>query len=220
MTKPRRSGPLVCLVTDAGPLINLGRIDQLDLLLETGAPVIIPDAVYAEARRNLIALSGQDIDEWMQAHKSADPSQVDPIRIEVTERYMAAQEAVLARIAQRVPKNIGEECAVDLVRDKMERVAPGAGVIVLICDDQKAKRFLPLGEGTKQIAILSTTRYLQDLEDASRIVSSRDLLLQMEAKGAVLPDRRFWGRGEQLASMVVQRAASKRKRSVEGTGDA
>ncbi|HVC61940.1 MAG TPA: hypothetical protein VND19_16465 [Acetobacteraceae bacterium] len=56
------------LIVDAGPLITLAAAASLDYLLYVNGPVIIPDAVFFEATRDVARLGAGTIVEWVNAN--------------------------------------------------------------------------------------------------------------------------------------------------------
>jgi hypothetical protein len=77
MAAPRIS----LFVLDTGPLITLAAAESLDYLLYPNVPVVIPDAVFYEATRDIARLGAQSILDWVKAHHTQ-------VEIAVTNAYI------------------------------------------------------------------------------------------------------------------------------------
>lgn len=167
------------IVTDAPPLITLAAAKSLDYLLYPGLPVIIPDAVYYEAAGFAGKLGAQEIIDWQHAHE-------DMVRIESTRAFV--QAVTLANVAGgRLPRDLGERAAVELIRDyplaDQERA-------LLLSDDRDVERVRVLDPD--RLILLTTWDYLRQLEQAQRIQSADVVMEAVRAAGRNPPSRDIW----------------------------
>ena len=94
-------------VFDTGPLNTLAAADSLDYLLYPNVQVVIPDAVFYEATRDIGKLGAQSIIEWVQAnHKK--------IELAPTKAYLAFEAARNEDPKFRM-SNLGEQAAVEVI---------------------------------------------------------------------------------------------------------
>jgi hypothetical protein len=96
------------IVTDTPPLITLAAAQRLDYLLYPTLPVIIPDAVFYEATRQIDRLKAQEIIEWQRGRHTA-------VLIEPTEAFKNELQR-LALQGGHLEKDLGERAAVEIIR--------------------------------------------------------------------------------------------------------
>lgn len=146
------------IVTDAPPLITLAAANSLDYLLYPALPVIIPDAVYYEAAGYAGKLAAQEIIDWQHAHE-------DTVHIESTHAFVNA--VTLVNVAGRLPRDLGEQAAVELIRSYPLADHERA---LLLSDDRDVRRLMVLDPD--RLILLTTWDYLRQLEQAQRIQSA------------------------------------------------
>jgi predicted nucleic acid-binding protein len=116
------------IIVDASPLITLAAGGSLDYLLLPDIPLIIPDAVFYEATAAADRLGAVEILDWYRAH-------VDRVRVEPTQ---ALRNALLL---PDTPRNLGEQAALEVVRESAFLGADGDRALILT-DDRDAQRLL------------------------------------------------------------------------------
>lgn len=67
------------VVADAGPLIALAKLQQLDLLLKLFSKIHIPDAVFVEATQNQTRSDARSIRSFTTKHLMLTPASTDPL---------------------------------------------------------------------------------------------------------------------------------------------
>lgn len=97
------------IVLDMSPLITLAAAERLDYLLYPELPVIIPDAVFYEATRQIDRLGAQEILAWHHDRQ-------EKVRIEPTEAFKN-EVARLTVQGGRMTRDLGERAAVEVIRN-------------------------------------------------------------------------------------------------------
>lgn len=162
------------VIVDASPLITLAAAGSLDYLLYPGIPLVIPDAVFFEAAAD--RLGAQEILDWYRSH-------TDKVRVEPTETLRNAL------LLPRIPRDLGEQAALEVVRETTFLDRPGNRALIL-SDDRDAERLL--APEASRVIVMTTWDYLQCLEDAQRIQSADATLQAVEALGRNAPRRSVW----------------------------
>ncbi len=189
------------IVTDAPPLITLAAAQSLDYLLYPGLPVLIPDAVFYEAAGFAGKLGAQEIIDWQRAHE-------DAVQIESTHAF--ADAITLASAAgRRLPRDLGERAAVELIRDyplaEHERA-------LLLSDDRDVERMMVVDPD--RLILLTTWDYLRQLEQAQRIQSADAVVEAVRAAGRNPPTRGIWDQHDpeirDAVRAVIERAHRER----------
>jgi hypothetical protein len=169
------------IVTDVPPLITLAAAQRLDYLLYPQLPVVIPDAVFYEATRQIDKLGAQEIIDWRRAHMEA-------VRIEPTATLENEFER-LTRQGGRMQKDLGERAAVETIRNyplaESERV-------ILLSDDRDVERIVVIDP--QKVILLTTRDYLRQLEEAQRIQSADAVFEAAREKGRHPPTHELWSR--------------------------
>lgn len=147
------------VVTDAPPLITLAAAQCLDYLLYPDLSVVIPDAVFYEATRQIDKLGAQEIIDRQRAQNAK-------VQLEPTETFKNELERLI-RVGGRMARDLGERAAIEIVRNfplaEEERA-------VLLSDDRDVDRVVVIDP--QKIILLTTWDYLRQLEEARRIQSA------------------------------------------------
>jgi hypothetical protein len=168
------------IVTDAPPLITLAAARSLDYLLYPELPIVIPDAVFYEATNASGKLGAQEILDWYRAHMPV-------VRIEPTEAFQNAT-ALLALQGGRLPRDLGERAAVELIRNYPLADTERA---LLLSDDRDLDRVVVVDP--QKLILLTTWDYLRQLEEAQRIQSAEAVFEAVREAGRHPPTRDLWG---------------------------
>ena len=148
-------------VLDTSPLITLAAADCLDYLLYPNVPVVIPDAVFYEATRDVAKLGAQSILNWVQEHHTR-------IEIAVTNAYINFDAARTVN-PQAYEPNLGERAAVEVIEEPTR--LQGEERAILLCEETAVTRRLVVRE-RERIIELSTMDFLKLLEAEQRIQSA------------------------------------------------
>jgi hypothetical protein len=170
------------IVTDASPLIILAAAEALHCLLLPELPVIVPDAVFYEATNATDKVGALHLLDWYRANRSY-------LRVEPTETL----EREITRMAgdgRPFGRDIGERAALECVRREPELGEQGA-IALLLSDDKDAVR---LFGDPDMVAVLTTSDYLRQLEDARRIQSADQVLQAARQAGLNPSSRDVWSR--------------------------
>lgn len=157
MTAPRVS----LFVLDTGPLITLAAAASLDYLLYPNVPVVIPDAVFYEATRDIAKLGAQSILDWVKAHHTQ-------IEIAVTNAYINF-DAARSVNPQAYEPHLGEQAAVEVIEEPAR--LQGDERAILLCEETAVTRRVIVRE-RERIIELSTMDFLKLLEGEQRIQSA------------------------------------------------
>jgi len=167
------------LIVDAGPLITLAAAASLDYLLYVDGPVVIPDAVFFEATRDIARLGAAAIVEWTNAN-------LDRVHIAPTNAFAAFARDYEAGLIER-ELDLGERAAIEYARHHVH-LEPNERA-VLLSEDRKAAG-LRLTQGEASRAIIITMRdFLRILEQIGRI-NSVDAVYAAAAEAGRTPSRR------------------------------
>lgn len=148
-------------VVDTGPLIILAAAESLDCLLYPAIDVIVPDAVFYEATRDIGKLGAQEIVGWVKAHR-------DRIELAVTNAFVNFEAAREVNPRAREP-NLGERAAVEVIEEP-GRLSGGERAI-LLCEETAVTRRISIRERDRLVE-LSTMDFLRLLEQERRIQSA------------------------------------------------
>jgi hypothetical protein len=185
------------IVTDAPPLITLAAARSLDYLLYPELPVVIPDAVFYEATNASGKLGAQEILDWYRAHMAV-------VRIEPTEAFQNAT-ALLALQGGRLPRDLGERAAVELIRNYPLAETERA---LLLSDDRDLDRVVVVDP--QKLILLTTWDYLRQLEEAQRIQSAEAVFEAVREAGRHPPTRDLWSQHDpeiqDAVRAVIERA--------------
>ena len=157
MTVPRVS----LFILDTGPLITLAAADKLDYLLYPNVPVVIPDAVFYEATRDIAKLGAQSILDWVKAHHTQ-------VEIAVTNTYVNFDAARSVNPRAYEP-HLAEHAAVEIIEEPTR--LQGDDRAVLLCEESAVTRRVIVRE-RERIIELSTMDFLRILEAEQRIQSA------------------------------------------------
>ena len=168
------------IVTDAPPLITLAAAQSLDYLLYPLLPVIIPDAVFHEAKHAAGKLGAQAIVDWYRAH-------TDQVRVEPTNIF--GEEMILRETmpGRKPARDVGERAAMEIIRNYP--LADDARAL-LLSDDSDAARLLVFEP--ERTILLTTWDYLRQLEEAQRIQSADAVMEAVRQAGRNPPRRDLW----------------------------
>lgn len=168
MAEPR----IVLFVVDTGPLITLAAADSLDYLLFPRASVVIPDAVFYEATRDIGKLGAQEIVAWVQTHNR-------DIELAATHAYVNFEAARLANPNAHEP-NLGVRAAIEVIEEP-SRLEDGERAL-LLCEETAVTRRIVVRERERLIE-LSTMDFLKVLESEQRIQSADAVFARALAAG-------------------------------------
>ena len=167
------SPPRVALfVVDTGPLITLAAAETLDYLLYPNVDLIVPDAVFYEATRDVGKLGAQEILDWVRTNRS---------RIEIAVTHTFANFLALREVSPRAREpNLGERAAIEVIDDP-SRLGDGERA-VLLCEETAITRRV-IVRGRSRIVEISTMDFLTILESERRIQSAEAVFERALAAG-------------------------------------
>jgi hypothetical protein len=187
------------IVADVSPLITLAAAQRLDYLLYPDLPVIVPDAVFYEATRQIDKLGTQEILEWQRANSAR-------VRIEPTEALKNEFDR-LARQGGRMVKDLGERAAVEAIRNHPLAEDERA---ILLSDDRDVDRIVVIDP--ERIILLTTWDYLRQLEEAQRIQSADAVFEAARERGRHPPARELWSQHDPEIREAVRAAIERAHR--------
>jgi len=196
------SAPRVSLfVVDTGPLITLAAADSLDYLLFPNVPVVIPDAVFYEATRDVGKLGAQSVINWVKAHHAE-------IEIAVTEIYTIYDAARQVNPAVRMP-HMGEQAAIEVIEEPGR--LQGDDVAILLCEEAAITRRITINQ-PDSIVEMTTMDLLRALEREQRI-NSADAVFERAEKSGRSPSRieKFGDHDPEIRDAVRETLASLQK---------
>jgi hypothetical protein len=168
MSPPR----IALVVVDTGPLITLAAAETLDYLLYPNVDLIVPDAVFYEATRDVGKLGAQEILDWVRTHRG---------RIEIAVTHTFANFLALREVNPRAREpNLGERAAVEVIDDPT-RLGEGERA-VLLCEESAITRRVVVRE-RRRIVEISTMDFLTILESERRIQSAEAVFERALAAG-------------------------------------
>ena len=157
------------IVSDTSPLITLALAESLDLLLQPGVPISIPDAVYVEATRIRSAAGASVIVDWLNTHRVR--AQIAPTEVGIDQ---------IRRLEEgRSIRGLGEAAAIETL-DRFLDADLDARALLLFEDSDVLRRRAVVDE---RIGLLSTGDFLRALEEAGLIQSSDQILNVASAAG-------------------------------------
>ncbi len=190
---------VVIIVADAPPLITLAAAQRLDCLLYPELSVLIPDAVFYEATRQIDKLGAQEIIDWQRAHHSV-------VQIEPTEVFKNELQRLI-RQGGRLERDLGERAAVEIIRNyplaEKERA-------ILLSDDRDVDRVIVIDP--RRIILLTTWDYLRQLEEAGRIQSADAVFEAARQRGRHPPVLDIWSQHDPEVRQAVQAALARAHR--------
>lgn len=148
-------------VFDTGPLITLAAASSLDYLLYPNVTVVIPDAVFYEATREIGKLGAQPIIDWVKSNH-------DKVELAVTRAFIAFQAAHDIDPTFRMT-NLGEQAAVEVIEEPA-RLRDNE-LAVLLCEETAILKRIRVNEPEKIVEV-STMDFLKVLEKYQRIQSA------------------------------------------------
>jgi hypothetical protein len=148
-------------VLDTGPLITLAAADSLDYLVYPDVTVVIPDAVFYEATRDIAKLGAQSIIDWVKANHAR-------IEIAVTNAYLNFEAAREVNPVAYEP-NLGERAAVEVIEEPTR--LQNDEKAVLLCEETAVTRRIVVRDRAR-IVELTTMDFLRLLEEEKRIQSA------------------------------------------------
>jgi hypothetical protein len=168
MSPPR----IALFVVDTGPLITLAAAETLDYLLYPNVDLIIPDAVFYEATRDVGKLGAQEILDWVRTNRS---------RIEIAVTHAFTNFLAVREVNPRAREpNLGERAAVEVIDDPT-RLGEGERA-VLLCEETAITRRVVVRERSRIVEI-STMDFLTILESERRIQSAEAVFERALAAG-------------------------------------
>jgi hypothetical protein len=189
------------IVTDTPPLITLAAAQRLDYLLYPALPVIIPDAVFYEATRQIDRLGAQEIVEWQRGRHTA-------VLIEPTEAFKNELQR-LALQGGHLEKDLGERAAVEIIFPLAEHERA-----ILLSDDRDVNRVVVIDP--QKIILLTTWDYLRQLEEARRIQSADAVFEAARERGRHPPAVDIWSQHDpeirDAVRAAIERAHSRPRR--------
>ena len=189
-------------VLDTGPLITLAAADSLDYLLYPNIAVVIPDAVFYEATRDIARLGAQSIIDWVKAHHAR-------IEIAVTNAYLKFDAARETNPRAYEP-NLGERAALEVVEEPGR--LQGDERAILLCGETAVTRRIVVREREKIIE-LTTMDFLKLLEEERRLQSADAVFARALAAGRT-PSRieKFAGHDPSIRDAVRETLRTARER--------
>lgn len=168
MSRPR----IALFVVDTGPLITLAAAETLDYLLYPNVDLIVPDAVFYEATRDVGKLGAQEILDWVRHNRP---------RIEIAVTHAFTNFLALREINPRAREpNLGERAAIEVIDDP-SRLGEGERA-VLLCEETAVTRRVVVRERSRIVEI-STMDFLTILESERRIQSAEAVFERALAAG-------------------------------------
>jgi hypothetical protein len=167
------------LIVDAGPLITLAAAASLDYLLYVNGPVIIPDAVFFEATRDVVRLGAGTIVEWVNAN-------LDRVHIAPTNAFTAFARDYEAGLTER-ELDLGERAAIEYARHHIH-LEPDERA-VLLSEDRKVTGLRIAREESPRAIIITMRDFLLELERIGRI-NSADAVYDAVVAAGRTPSRR------------------------------
>jgi hypothetical protein len=165
-------------VVDTGPLITLAAADALDYLLYPSVDVVIPDAVFYEATRDVGKLGAPEIVSWMKANHMR-------VELAVTNAFVIFEAAREANPTIRQP-NLGEQAAIEVIEEPARLQGDERGI--LLCEETAVMRRVRVLDRERIIEI-STMDFLRVLESERRIQSA-DAVFERALAAGRSPARR------------------------------
>ena len=159
-------------IIDTGPLITLALAESLDYLLIPDAQIIIPDAVFYEATRDISKLGAQEIIDWIK-------SNFERIELAATQTYINYSALLTVNPGAR-EAGLGERAAVEVI-DEPGRLT-GEQRAILLCEETNVLRRIIVRERDR-IVELSTLDFLKELESHGRINSAAETFNRAFIKG-------------------------------------
>jgi hypothetical protein len=167
----------IILLPDAGPLITLAYADALDLLLQPGWTVQVPDMVLHELTRSRTPTS-EKIQRWQQDTGTA-----------VVATRTFDEHCRLAQLSERAPRSHGlGERAIQEIAQAMASISPEPVLIVLFEDHKLARRSFVLPAACLK---MTTRALLSFLETSGRLASAEDVASRAVAAGRLFSRLRF-----------------------------
>ncbi len=165
------------VVTDASPLTTLAAAASLDYLPLPDAPLLIPDAVFHEATA---AAGRPGAQETLDRCRAADGR----VRVEPAEAFPSAVAA------PRLPRDLGERAALEVVRESRALPAAPGSRAILLADDRDLERLV--APDPARVVLLRTWEFPRQLEAARRIQSADATIAAARCPGRNPSTRSLW----------------------------
>lgn len=154
------------IVTDASPLITLAIADALDTLLLPGVKVIIPDMVNFEVIRHINKPGSRELLNWVNSHQFRE--------VFVGSTETSNEFTILHELNPSVKsKNRGEQAAAEILERELEN---GVDAAIFLFEDSDIKKANFLIRLPDNVLIMSTSTFLDGLEQSNRIASADEIL--------------------------------------------
>jgi hypothetical protein len=166
--------PIDLVISDAGPLITLAVVGQLELLDLFQRPIVIPDVVQAECLSDRSKLGYPELVDWFDRKGNS----LTIVETSVMKQYHEGLQQ--DRRDYAALKNLGEK-AVSEVIAVLKANDPTDAIAVLI-EDASAGDAMRRETG-QELTILSTRAFLLGLELKGQIPSAANILALANVKG-------------------------------------
>lgn len=154
------------IVTDASPLITLAVADALDTLLMPEVKVIIPDMVSFEVTRHINKPGSRELLDWISAHQFSE------VFVGSTEVFY--EFIILHELNPSVKtKNRGEQAAAEILERELKN---GVDATIFLFEDSDIKKANFLVRLPDNVLIMSTSTFLDGLQQKSLIASADEIL--------------------------------------------
>jgi len=162
------------IVPDSGPLITLALAGALETLLLPKVPVHIPDMVRFEVIRDLTTPGASEIAQWIRDNERRG------VQIRSTQTYEEYEALIRLNPTVR-SRNRGEMAAAELLD---QTVVDPDHYAVLLFEDSAVSRQNYLLRIPENVLILSTSAYLDGLQEMGMIPSAESILeMAVKARG-------------------------------------
>lgn len=146
-------------------MVTLAAAASLDYLLYVNGPVIIPDAVFFEATRDVARLGAGTIVEWVNAN-------LGRVHIAPTNAFTAFARDYEAGLTER-ELDLGERAAIEYARHRIH-LEPDERA-VLLSEDRKVTGLRIAREESPRVIIITMRDFLRELKRIGRINSTRPM---------------------------------------------
>lgn len=154
------------IVTDASPLITLAIAQALDTLLLLNVRVVIPDLVKFEVIRHIDKPGAIEVMDWLDDHENKD------VWIGKTDEYEEFKIILKSKPNART-RSRGEIAASEVLSHELADHPDAAILLFEDSDIQKTNFLVRLPDN---VIILSTSTFLDGLENRHLIPSAEDIL--------------------------------------------
>jgi hypothetical protein len=182
------------VLTDTGPLITLAAAKSLDLLLEPGKRIIVPDMVVIEATRYPDKPGAADILHWV--HNTPTVNYVETNQAQVYYARLKLNPAFKG-------KDYGEFAAIEVLNKLFTR-DPSMGAIML-WEDGRIGTFDFRNGLPPNVELMTTNEFLSHLEVLGVIPSAAVIFDRAQA---AMPDRNIDRLRNQLTPQLIDPVAT------------